>query len=210
MKNKSFLSNEQLDVINKQLKYFNNIFFDKDILYVRHEHEYDSMDGAIAERIFVLKNDYEKVGDCFRLENDTLMNNFYSIEKAPLEIEMLLSSYKLYATENVNLEYKTIYKFLVDLTLAIQKSLYKKEKISGLKMDFRLNQKLELRVNVEAQVNNKTRMINATCNSERIFDNCYWRKIFYRLYKLENFMEFSDFYMMDLNEIEEHLRLLNY
>lgn len=210
MKNESFLSTKQLDIVNRQLKYFNDNFFDREMLYTKHEHEYDAMDGAIAERIFVLKNDHEKVGDCFRLENEILKNNFYSMEKEALEIEMVLSSYRIYKTECLKSEYKRIYEFLIELTSAIQNPLYKKERINGLKMDFRINQRLELRVNIEINLNNKIRMINATCNSEKIFNDCYWRKIFYRLYKLENFLAFSDFNSMNFNEIEEHLALLSY
>lgn len=210
MIDETFLSIEQLNTIQKQLNYFNDVFFDEKVLYAKHEQNCDAMDSSIAERIFILKNDYEKVGDCFKNEKNILKNNFYSIEKEPIEIDMVLSSYRLYSADSIKKEYKQMYERIVDLTLAIQKPLFQHIGQDGLRMDLCLNQNLELQINIEAKLNNQTRIINATSNKERIFDEIYWRKILYKLYKLESFFEFNDFKCMSITTIEDHLSLLDY
>ena len=191
--NNHFEKEHNQKIIKSHFDFINNFFFDdiKDrVTYIAES------DNKILTIFLKEPNNFSKIGSIQGITN-----------RANDDIEYLcsiFSFYSLFSNEEVKESVKNVYKNLIDLNYEICKGLFSEHNDIRLKIDLALDEKSELSICIENNMGRSSKgffVVTAYCNKDLFFNKNYWKKVLFRLYKIENFITFEDF---------KHLKLMSY
>lgn len=200
--NNHFEKEHNQKIIKSHFDFINRFFFDdiKDrVTYIAES------DNRILTIFLKELNYFSKIGSIQGITNK--QNN---------DIEYICSIfgfYSLFSNEEVKESVKNVYRNIIDLNYEICKGLFSEYNEIQLKIDLALDENSKLSICIENNMRRFSKdffVVTAYCNKDYFFNENYWKKVLFRLYRLENFMTFEDFKHMKLENISQHLKLMSY
>lgn len=158
-------------------------------------------DNRILTIFFKELNFFRKIGSIQGITNK--QNN---------DIEYICSIFSFYSLFS-NEEVKESYRDIIDLNYEICRGFFSEHNDIQLKIDLALDEKSELSICIENNMRRFSKdffVVTAYCNNDYFFNENYWKKVLFKIYKIGKFMTFEDFKHIELENISQHLKLLSY